>query len=524
MSAFSIDEARFKRLSETVNIIPVHKEIVADTETPVSAFMKLGDAPYSYIFESVQGGDKWGRYTFIGFDPILIVEHKGNRCSVTDKNGETVLSETDADPLARLERIMSRFKPADDDRLPRFYGGAVGFLAYDAIRFFEKMPETAVDRLTSPDAQFFVCGATLIFDNILNKLKIVAIAHIDGSAPAEQIYQRACDKIDRIIQKLAETDARFEPVEGSGAEPIIESDTNKDDFIDNVKRAIEYIEAGDAFQIVLTQSFSAKLTAPPFQLYRALRTINPSPYMYYLNLGANHKIVGASPEALIRVVDGIIETRPIAGTRPRGATEEEDQRLIADLLADEKELAEHLMLVDLARNDVGRVAVGGSVEVSEFQIIEKYSHVSHIVSNVRGRLKPEFSAYDALRAAFPAGTLSGAPKIRAMEIIEELEKRRRGLYSGAVGYFSFSGNTDIAIAIRTAQIIDNIAHVGAGAGIVADSIPEKEFEESVNKAKALIAAIKLSENRLDLTRIKQSDHIAEAASGGAQHKTLRKPT
>lgn len=490
---YSISRERFIELSSRGNLIPVFREIFADLETPVSAFVKMGDTPYSYLLESVQGGEKWGRYTFIGMNPSIVFRYTQNEVSITDGGVERV-GKPHGDPLDELKLVMSRYTPVHVPGLPRFYGGAVGFITYDTVRYFEKMPGVTADDLGTPDAVFAVTDTILIFDNIANTIKVVSNAYV-GDGDAGAAYDRAIGKIDSIIGRLKGPLPCFETATGN---PRVEFESAVDHGVyeRNVTRCKEYITEGDIFQVVLAHRLKAKVTVPPFQVYRALRAVNPSPYMYYLNFGGI-RIVGASPESLVRVEEGVVETRPIAGTRPRGKDEDEDKKLIADLLSDEKERAEHLMLVDLGRNDIGRVSVGGTVKVDEFMSIEKYSHVIHIVSNVKGKLSPDRDSYDALRAVFPAGTLSGAPKIRAMEIIEEMEGTRRGVYGGAVGYFSFSGNMDMAIAIRTLQIMDGQAYLGVGAGIVADSVPSNEFQETMNKGRALIKAVRIAENGLE---------------------------
>lgn len=490
---YSISRENFIELSSKGNLIPVYREIFADLETPVSSFLKLGDTPYSYLLESVQGGEKWGRYTFIGKDPSIIIRYRQGSVTITEGGAERSYT-PHGDPLDELKRLMARYKPVSMPGLPRFYGGAVGFITYDSVRYFEKMPGLAVDDLDTPDAVFAVTDTILIFDNIANTIKVVSNAYVGNGDPGAA-YDRACGKIDSIISRLKGPLPYFETVKGNPRVEF-ESATDRETYERNVDRCKEYIKEGDIFQVVLAHRLKAKVTVPPFQVYRALRAVNPSPYMYYLNFGGIN-IVGASPESLVRVEEGVVETRPIAGTRPRGRDAAEDKSLVEDLLADEKERAEHLMLVDLGRNDIGRVAEGGTVKVDEFMSIEKYSHVIHIVSNVKGKLKADKDAYDALRATFPAGTLSGAPKIRAMEIIEEMEGRRRGIYGGAVGYFSFSGNMDMAIAIRTLQIMNGQAYLGVGAGIVADSVPSNEHQETMNKGRALIKAVRIAENGLE---------------------------
>lgn len=484
----------FISLTGEGNLIPVYREIFADLETPVSAYLKIGDTKYSYLLESVEGGEKWGRYTFIGAEPSIVYRYKDGAVTLVEE-GEERAYEAAAGPLDELKKVMGRHRPVAVPGIPRFYGGAVGFLSYDAVRYFEKMPGTARDELSVPDAWFVVTDTILIFDNIMNTIKVVSNARVDGEG-ADAAYDEAVGKINGLIARLREPVPAPEAERGDPDGVAFESNVEREAYENNVERIREYIREGDIFQAVLSQRLSTRINVPPFQVYRALRAVNPSPYMYYLNFG-RQRIVGASPESLVRVEDGVVETRPIAGTRPRGDAEEEDRRLAEELLADEKERAEHIMLVDLGRNDIGRVSEGGSVEVNELMAVEKYSHVMHIVSNVRGRLRPGMDAYDALRGAFPAGTLSGAPKIRAMEIIEELEGVRRGVYGGAVGYFSFSGNMDMAIAIRTLYIDGDRAYLGVGAGIVADSVPTSEYQETINKGKALTQAVKIAENGLE---------------------------
>ena len=492
---YSLAKDEFIALTAKGNLIPVYREIFSDMETPVCAYLKLGGGAYSFLLESVEGGEKWGRYTFIGAEPAVTLTYSGGAVTIT-RDGTTQTRKAEGDPLDELKKIMSAYKPVIVPGLPRFSGGAVGYLSYDSARFFERLPETVKDELGTPDAVFMITGAILVFDNIAKTIKVVANAHVGADGP-EKAYEQAIGQIDALMEKIRQPAPKPKP-KGNEAGGRIDFTGNmdKDTFERNVESAKKYIREGDIFQVVLAQRLHTKLNTHPFQVYRALRTVNPSPYMYYIDMGAT-KIVGASPESLARVEDGIIEVRPIAGTRPRGADEREDQQLEEELLADKKERSEHIMLVDLGRNDVGRVSVGGSVEVNELMSVEKYSHVMHIVSNVKGKLRPGMDAYDALRATFPAGTLSGAPKIRAMEIIEEMEGTRRGVYGGAVGYFSFSGNMDMAIAIRTMHISGSSAYLGVGAGIVADSVPELEYQETINKGKAIVKAVELAEKGLD---------------------------
>ena len=487
----------FKEKSKQGNLIPVYKEILADLDTPVSAYMKISGGEYSFLLESVEGGEKWARYCFLGCDPSIIISLKGTKITIENK-GQTESREiTEGNPLTGLKEILAQYQPVEVEGLPRFSGGAVGFIGYDMVRSFEELPQDTVDDLNVPDARFIITDTLLIFDNVAQTIKIVSNAHVDNY-DAEEAYRRASKNIDAIEEKLRANlpaGVHDEGVDNSGNQTNIESNFEKEQYKDAVRRIKEYILEGDAIQVVLAQRLKFNISKDPFTIYRALRTINPSPYMYYLKFG-DIRVVGSSPEILVRLEGDKVEVRPIAGTRKRGMSEEEDLALEKDLLADEKELAEHIMLVDLGRNDIGRVAKTSSVAVNEKFTIERYSHVMHIVSNVQGKLKNGLDSYDVLAATFPAGTLSGAPKIRAMEIIEELEPTRRGLYGGAVGYISFSGNMDTAIAIRTLLIKGNTAYLGVGAGIVADSVPETEFEETMSKGRALLKAIELAEKGL----------------------------
>jgi anthranilate synthase component I len=483
----------FKQKAKSGNLIPVYKEILADLDTPVSAYMKISGGKYSFLLESIEGGEKWARYCFLGCDPSVVVSTKGRTLTLTE-NGKTQQSEIKTgSPLSAVKEILARYQPVQVEGLPRFSGGAVGFVSYDMVRFFEELPEQTIDDLDVPDSQFIITDTMLVFDNVSQTIKIVSNAFVEGD-DLTAIYEETTRKISALEEKLKTPLARgTEPEEGDGSALSFESNMKEEDHKQAVTRIKEYILEGDAIQVVFAQRLKFSITRDPFDIYRALRTINPSPYMYYLKFG-ELQVVGSSPEVLVRLEDEKVEVRPIAGTRKRGKNEQEDQELEKDLLSDEKELAEHIMLVDLGRNDVGRVAEINSVEVNERFTIERYSHVMHIVSNVRGKLKTGLDCFDVLEAAFPAGTLSGAPKIRAMEIIDELEPTRRGLYGGAVGYISFNGNMDTAIAIRTLLIKDNTAYLGVGGGIVADSVPKTEFEETMNKGRALLKAIEAAEN------------------------------
>jgi len=481
------DFGEFGKKAKTGNLIPVYKEILADTETPVSAFMKLNRTEHCFLLESVEGGEKWARYSFLGFNPSMIFKSNGK--NVTIIRGKKAESLSAENPLSVLRDIMSRYVPVEVDGLPRFFGGAVGFIGYDMVRFFEELPDDTEDDLGWHDTYLMITDTLLIFDNLKHNVKVVCNVHLDDEKYNLKVaYHKAISTIDKIIDLLCKP-LRKPPKKASMRRHEIKSNFAKEDFKQIVKRAKRYIRAGDVIQVVLSQRFETKLGTDPFELYRSLRIVNPSPYMYYLKMGEDI-IVGSSPEILVRLEKDEIFLRPIAGTRPRGSDEKEDLALEKDLKKDPKEIAEHIMLVDLGRNDVGRVSEMGSVSVDDFMVIERYSHVMHIVSSVHGKLKKGCDAYDVFMASFPAGTVSGAPKIRAMEIIDELEKHRRGPYAGAVGYFSFSGNMDFCITIRTMLIKNRKIYIQAGAGIVMDSKPENEYIETVNKAKGMIKAIK----------------------------------
>lgn len=471
--------------------IPVMREILADLDTPLSTFLKLaGDRPYSYLLESVQGGEKWGRYSMIGLPCARKVRVTGNE--ITVEQDEVVIEQvTHDDPLAWIDDYIHGFRIPEIAGMPRFSGGLVGYFAYDIIRYIE--PRLAAssppDTLGTPDIVLLLSEEVAVFDNLSGKLHL--IVHADPSR--QDAWEVAQQRLDDLVSRLREP-LEYPRSASQGAavdEKAFISGFTREGFEKAVLRIKDYIVAGDVMQTVLSQRMSIPYTAPPLDVYRALRTLNPSPYMYYMNMGDFH-IVGSSPEILTRLEDGLVTVRPIAGTRPRGKTEEEDRRLEEDLLSDPKELAEHLMLIDLGRNDTGRVARTGSVKLTEQMVVERYSHVMHIVSNVTGELKPEMTAMDVLRATFPAGTVSGAPKIRAMEIIDELEPVKRGIYSGAVGYIGWQGNMDTAIAIRTAVIKDGTLHIQAGAGIVADSVPANEWEETLNKGRAMFRAVSMA--------------------------------
>ena len=481
----------FRELTARGNLIPVFAEFIADAESPVSAFHKLDDgAGCAFLFESVEKSDQAGRYSFVGVKPRLIFESQGTTIRIAEAGTERTF-ETASDPLRELETLMQRYRYVPSPALAdaRFAGGAVGFLTYDMVRFFEPtVPASPPDDLEMPESLFVVTETLLIFDHRTRRLRVVANALVDGDTDAA--YARAAEQIAQIVEKLAQpTHLPLLPITPAPEIPAPVGNTTREEYMAMVRDGQEFIHAGDIFQFVPSQRFETDYTGDPLTLYRSLRFVNPSPYMFCMKFAGRFALVGSSPEVHVRAINGKIEIRPIAGTRRRGATPEEDEANAHDLLADPKERAEHLMLVDLARNDVGRASEFGSVRVTDFMTVEKYSHVMHIVSNVEGRLRPDRTAYDVMRATFPAGTVSGSPKIRALQIINGCEKSKRGVYSGAVGYFGFDGNTDSCIALRTIVLKGGKAYVQAGAGVVADSTPEGEYNETVNKAMGMMAAI-----------------------------------
>jgi anthranilate synthase component 1 len=488
MQITSFDE--FKDLAQRGTFVPVYKEIVADMLTPVSAFLKIAEhSDYAFLLESVEGGEQVGRYSFLGKDPFLILRSSDGK-TIVDRAGQT--SESEKPFIATLRELMAGFHSPFVPGLPRFTGGAVGYLGYDAAAWFEpvRLQSTAE---AGDEAGFMLFDTVLAFDHVRHRILIIANARISGDEDLESLYQFACAKIAFVERELERTLSKA-PRDGASALAVT-SNVSKERFEEMVRSAKEYIAAGDVYQVVLSQRFEAEVAADPFTVYRALRHVNPSPYMYFLRIG-DRSIVGSSPEMLVRVEGRRIETHPIAGTRPRGRNEEEDMRLAEELKRNEKERAEHVMLVDLGRNDVGRVAAYGSVRVPTYMTLERYSHVMHLVSIVEGKLDEHHDRLDALVACFPAGTVSGAPKVRAMEIIAELENRRRGVYAGAVGYLDFAGNLDFCITIRTVLIERGRAYVQAGAGIVADSNPAAEYEETRDKARAVIRALELAQQGL----------------------------
>jgi anthranilate synthase component 1 len=482
--------AEFRELAQRGNLIPVHTELIADAEMPVSAFQKIDDGGYSFLFESVEKSDQAGRYSFVGTAPRVVFESRGRTIRIDDA-GSVREFETTRDPLHELETLMQRYRYVPSPALAdaRFAGGAVGYLTYDMVRFFEPtVSASPPDDLGLPESLFIITETLLIFDHRTRRMRVVANALIEGDADAA--YARAAEKIAQLVGKLSQaTTLPLIPITPAPEVPAPTGNTTREEYMKMVSDGQEFIRAGDIFQFVPSQRFQTDYTGDPLTLYRALRFVNPSPYMFCLKFAGRFALVGSSPEVHVRAINRRIEIRPIAGTRRRGGSPEEDEANATDLLADPKERAEHLMLVDLARNDVGRASEFGSVKVTDFMSIEKYSHVMHIVSNVEGHLRPDRTAYDVMRATFPAGTVSGSPKVRALQIINGCEKNKRGVYAGAVGYFGFDGNTDSCIALRTVVLKDGKAYVQAGAGVVADSIPASEHQECVNKAMGMMAAI-----------------------------------
>ena len=481
--------ADFEILAQRGNLIPVYREILADLETPVSVLKKLQNKNHVYLLESVEGGEKWGRYSFIGTDAGVVFKVRGPNVILEEKGKISEIGHA-GDPLGRMRELLGRYRPAVPPGLPRFFGGAVGYLGYDMVRYFEKLPDAPPDDLNLDESVFVISDSLIIFDNARHTIKVVACACTDEADSSEDAYTAACRKIDDLIALLQRPSALPEPSEKTKG-VIFESNMTPDRYKAIVEKAKDYIAAGDAIQVVLSQRFSTVCPSDPVDLYRALRYVNPSPYLFFLKLD-DLTLIGSSPEVMVRLEQNDVELRPIAGTRPRGKTEQEDRALADELLSDEKERAEHVMLVDLGRNDLGRIAQAGSVQVNQFMVVEKYSHVMHLVSNVRAQLAKGKDAFDVLTAAFPAGTLSGAPKVRAMQIIDELEPARRGVYGGAVGYIGFSGNMDLCITIRTMVLRNGRIFIQAGAGIVHDSMPESEHRETLQKARGMQKAVELA--------------------------------
>jgi anthranilate synthase component 1 len=481
---------RFCELSGRGNLVPVYREVVADLDTPVSAFLKVATGGYGFLLESAERGGRFGRYSFLGTDPAWVLWVSRGSARLEEREGGE-RQQTSSDPLRELQKLMERFHPVTEGELPPFYGGAVGYLAYEAASYFEpSVPRAARDDLQLPDACFFLADTLVAFDHLQRKLQLIVNAYVEGD-PLEA-YRRALEKLDELEDRLRRpVDHRLVSVQPTPSPVSWKANLSREQYVSMARRMHEYIRAGDIFQVVPSQRLEAPFAGDPLDLYRALRIINPSPYMFYLNLGS-FQIVGSSPEVHVRCVGRKATIRPIAGTRPRGVTPEEDEEMARNLLSDPKERAEHVMLVDLARNDLGRVCACNTVRVTEWMVIERYSHVMHLVSNVEGILQPERSSYELLRATFPAGTVTGAPKIRAMQILAELEPTCRGVYAGAVGYFSFSGDLDSAIAIRTMVCKGGKAYLQAGGGLVADSTPMGEYRESLSKAEAGLRALALA--------------------------------
>ena len=483
----------FISLTQQGNMIPVFREVTADTDTPISLFKKVAKGPESFLLESVEGGERWGRYSFIGHRPRLLVKARGENIELT-RNGEQC-GRFKASPLNYLKNLMGTFRTVPVEGLPRFFGGLVGYLSYDIVRFIEHLPSFKPEEVGMPDAAFMMPEQVMIYDNLTQTIKVVANIYVPEYVNHGAAYDQAVAQIEESLATLREPVPPSKGRAKSKQELVLRANMERSRFEGMVQRAKQYIQDGEAIQVVLSQRFHTDLVSEPFDIYRALRRINPSPYMYYLDFDGD-VVIGASPEVLVRLESGRVALRPIAGTRPRGKNSSEDRRLEEELLADPKERAEHIMLVDLGRNDVGRVATVGTVKVTDLMVVEYYSHVMHLVSHVEADLAPGLDMFDVLRASFPAGTVSGAPKVRAMEIIDELEPSRRGLYAGAVGYFSFSGNMDFCITIRTMLVRNGKVYLQVGAGIVADSIPQMEYEETVAKGEALVRALEMANNGL----------------------------
>ncbi len=484
--------SEFKRLATSYNIVPVWTEALADLETPVGVFMKLGtDSNTNFLLESVEQGGRLGRYSFIGVKPRQIFISSGNDVKIEQENGE-IKSFNSKDPLIQLEKIICSYRQPEIPALPLFAGGAVGYVSYDYVRFIERLPDILPDELNFPKLHFQLCFDLVVFDHLKRKIIVISNAEIERGVSPEKAYERSCEKIESIVSMIKKPlpykNNGFVKIEGQFL-----SNCKKDEFESAVSKAKKYIKAGDIIQVVLSQRWERHLDVNPLSIYRSLRSINPSPYMFYLSFPGIY-LVGSSPEILVRCNGQEALLRPIAGTRPRGKDDAEDERLAEELKKDIKEIAEHIMLVDLGRNDLGRVCRYGSVKVTDLMFVEKYSHVMHLVTNIVGKLAKGKSQFDLLRACFPAGTVSGAPKVRAMEIIEELEKSKRGPYAGSVGYFSFRGDMDFCITIRTLFACNDRIYIQAGAGIVADSVPEREYFETINKAKALMLAYENAKN------------------------------
>jgi anthranilate synthase component 1 len=486
----------FLDLAKQGSVVPVYRQLIGDTLTPVSAFCKIQEGDWAFLFESVTGGERLGRYSFLGAGPFVRFQAFDRRVQIQHA-GKAVEEREHADPLRLLEEMLAGYRAPHVPELPRFTGGAVGYAGYDAVRYVERLPHPPEDDRQLPDLCFALYDRMVIFDHINKTVAAVAHAHVDPEDP-ERSYREAASRVDRLVERLQQgvADLQLTDIAPVGeVHRAYQSNLAPGGYEQAVLACKEYIKAGDVFQVVLSQRLTTETRARPFDIYRTLRVVNPSPFMFYLKAGPLC-LVGASPEIMARVEGDRLTIRPLAGTRPRGRTPQEDDRLAAELLADAKERAEHIMLVDLGRNDVGRVARYGTVELSDVMCVERYSHVMHLCSNVTGQLQPGKTAFDALRACLPAGTLSGAPKVRAMEIIDELEPHRRGPYGGAVGYVDFTGNMDTCIALRTLVLKGQTAYLQAGAGIVYDSVPQREYEETMSKAMSLLRALEIAETQL----------------------------
>jgi anthranilate synthase component 1 len=495
--AFHPSLAEYLELARNHSVVPVYRQLLGDTLTPVTAFRRIQEGDWSFLFESVVGGERLGRYSFVGAGPFLLFRAWDRRVSIQQAGTDTC-ELNHPDPLRLLEEWLHKYRAPHLPSLPRFTGGAVGYAGYDTVRYVERLPKPPPDDRGLPDLCFAFYDRMVIFDHINKTIAVVAHAHVDASNP-QRSYEDACRRVDALVERLRQSkvEPKLADIAPIGkAQRTAASNFAPAAFEQAVEKAKEYIKAGDIFQVVLSQRFVTPTKAHPFDIYRTLRVVNPSPFLFYVQAGPDLTLVGSSPEIMVRVEGDKVTIRPLAGTRRRGATEEEDRLLAAELIADPKERAEHIMLVDLGRNDVGRVARYGTVEISDVMMVERYSHVMHICSNVTGRLQQGKTAFDALRSCLPAGTLSGAPKVRAMEIIDELEPHRRGPYGGAVGYVDFSGNMDTCIALRTMVITGQTVYLQAGAGIVADSVPAREREETENKAMGLLKALEIAETQL----------------------------
>ena len=499
---------RFSRLAQDADFVPIYRRLVSDALTPVQAFKRLDQSPAACLFESVIGGEKVGRYSFLASDPMLTIDARGTSVTISRASGsdpdsasqwqsETLTSDN---PLELLREQVQSMRVADIEELPPFIGGAIGYAGYDTVRYVERLPNAPADDRQLPDLWFALYDHMVVFDHVQKTVIVLALVDVRDKSEAalKAAFQQGGQRIDRLVEQLDQPTGELHLADvdtGGDLNLDYQSNLTQAEFEENVRKCVEYIRAGDIFQVVISQRLETKLGVPPFELYRTLRVVNPSPFMFYLRT-PDTTLVGSSPEVMVRVEDGLATVRPLAGTRPRGETDAEDRRLGEELLADPKERAEHVMLVDLGRNDVGRVAEYGSVDLSDVMVIERYSHVMHITSNVTGKLREGCDAFDALAACLPAGTVSGAPKVRAMEIIDELEPNRRGPYAGAVGYIDFAGNMETCIALRTVVVLDDVAYVQAGAGIVADSVPETEFQETLNKARGLLKSIEITQQRI----------------------------